>query len=484
MERHREHTEETKLRGEDLPPDVLKVIVGEEEQQECSSNVDQEEPEPPPHIKEEQQELWSSQQGEQLQGLEEADITKFPFTPVTVKSEDDEEKAQFSQLHQRQTQHMKTEADGEDCGGPEPARNSHPHPLLQPETEDQTGDSSEPETDDSADWKETRDPQSALNSLKHDSRRKKTFSCSACGRRFSQKRYLRQHMAIHTEDKQFSCSVCDKRFGRKSNLEDHMRIHTGEKPFSCSVCKISFTQSGNLRSHMVVHTGKKRFSCSVCNKRFARRSRVKKHKCVGQTETEADGEDCGGPEPARDSHPHPLLQPETEDQTGDSSDPETDDSADWKETREPQSALNSLKHDSRCKKRFSCSECGRRFGRNSNLKRHMRTHTGEKPFSCSVCKKSSTRSGDLQKHMRIHTGEKPFSCSECGRAFTVSGTLKRHMRTHTGEKPFSCSVCKKYFTQSAGLHKHMRIHRRRMMMKRNLQELHPRPPALRGHTLF
>ncbi|XP_078101780.1 uncharacterized protein LOC144514843, partial [Sander vitreus] len=87
--------------AKDLPPDVLEVIIGEEEQQEvvkeevppeqqeCSSSVDQLEPEPPQHIKEE---LWSSQEGEQLQGLEEADITKFPFTPVPVKSEDDEEK--------------------------------------------------------------------------------------------------------------------------------------------------------------------------------------------------------------------------------------------------------------------------------------------------------------------------------------------------------------------------------------------------------
>uniref|UniRef100_A0A8C9YQ16 C2H2-type domain-containing protein n=1 Tax=Sander lucioperca TaxID=283035 RepID=A0A8C9YQ16_SANLU len=171
---HRADVQQLSVVKEEVPP----------EQQEWSSSVDQQEPEPPPHIKEEQEELWSSQEGEQLQGLEEADITKFPFTPVPVKSEDDEEEAQSSQLHQRQTQHMETEADGEDCGGPEPARNSHP--LLQPETEDQTGDSSDPETDDSADWKETREPQSALNSLKHDSTCKKTFSCSECGKRFGQ----------------------------------------------------------------------------------------------------------------------------------------------------------------------------------------------------------------------------------------------------------------------------------------------------------
>ncbi|XP_041661403.1 uncharacterized protein LOC121521457 isoform X2 [Cheilinus undulatus] len=46
----------------------------------------------PPHIKEEQEELWSSPEKEELQGLKEADTTKFPFKIVIVKSEDDEER--------------------------------------------------------------------------------------------------------------------------------------------------------------------------------------------------------------------------------------------------------------------------------------------------------------------------------------------------------------------------------------------------------
>ncbi|XP_044028059.1 uncharacterized protein LOC122864562 isoform X4 [Siniperca chuatsi] len=132
------------LRKEEVPP----------EQQDWSPSLDQD-PEPP-HIKEEQEELWTSQEGEQLRGLEEADITKFPFAPVPVKSEEDEEKPQSSQLHQSQTEQMETGADGEDCGGPGPARNSDPDTHLQPETEN--GDDG---------WKETRDPPSVTHETPH-----------------------------------------------------------------------------------------------------------------------------------------------------------------------------------------------------------------------------------------------------------------------------------------------------------------------------
>ena len=177
---------------------------------------------------------------------------------------------------------------------------------------------------------------------------------------------------------------------------------------------------------------------------------------------------CGGPEAARNTDPGAHFQPDTDDTSGDSSEPETDDSDDWKEIRGTRSGLNSLKKshvpisDSRFssgEKPFSCSWCEKRFGRKGDLKRHIDSHTGEKPFSCSVCRKCFTRNGHLQMHMKIHTGEKPFSCSVCGKGFIESGNLKKHMIIHTGEKPFRCSVCDKGFAHSGNLKSHMRSHR-------------------------
>ncbi|KAM6952941.1 uncharacterized protein PEZ65_016474 [Lycodopsis pacificus] len=237
---------------------------------------EQEDPEPP-HIKEEQEELCTSQEGEQLQGLEEADV-KFSFTPV--KSE--EEEAQSSQLHQRQTEQMKTDADGEDCGGPEPDRNLDPDRHPEPDTDEKTGDSSD--TDGSGDWKKTREPQSGLNYVKPDevsdsrcSAGEKLFSCSECEKTFGKRGTLNRHMRIHTGEKPFSCSVCKKSFNWGSTLQTHMRTHTGEKPFSCSVCKKSFKQGSHLQIHMKTHTGEKPFSCSVCKKSFNRGSNLQTH---------------------------------------------------------------------------------------------------------------------------------------------------------------------------------------------------------------
>ncbi|XP_037332081.2 zinc finger and SCAN domain-containing protein 31-like [Pungitius pungitius] len=181
---------------------------------------------------------------EQLQGLEEADMTaSFDL----LKSEDDED-VQSTQLHWGET-----------------------------------GDSPEPGNEDRDDWNESRED---FNSHKNgdDSvsysgcgKSGKPFSCSQCGKCFTYSGALKSHMRCHTGEKPFNCLDCGKCFGTKGNLKIHMRCHTGEKPFSCLNCGKSFTIITNLKQHLICHTGEKPFRCLDCGKRFNKNGNLKTH---------------------------------------------------------------------------------------------------------------------------------------------------------------------------------------------------------------
>ncbi|XP_068188630.1 zinc finger protein 501-like isoform X2 [Antennarius striatus] len=322
-------------------------------QQDWSHSLDQHDPLEHQKIKEEEEEL-SVQQEDQLQGLEEGSVTKFTFTTVIVKSEeDDKDTPQSSQLHH--TNQIKTEA--EDCGGPEPDRNS---------------ESSESESDDSSDWDDSRKPEPGSDPLESDGTPEpggKPFSCSLCGKSYLRKGSLRDHMKLHAEGKHFSCSFCSKKFYSRTGIERHTRIHTGEKPYSCYFCDLGFAQKSSLVSHLRIHTGEKPFKCSICDASFRISCHLSKHLKYHAREKCFSCSLCS-------------------------------------KTFDQREALKEHRLEHKGEKPFSCSVCGKTFARRGTLERHGTVHSEEKPFCCSVCGKGYTRPENLKHHMSVHLEEK------------------------------------------------------------------------------
>ncbi|XP_013874928.1 zinc finger protein 513a isoform X2 [Austrofundulus limnaeus] len=89
-----------------------------------------------------------------------------------------------------------------------------------------------------------------------------------------------------------------------------------------------------------------------------------------------------------------------------------------------------LSADDKLSKQPSCHLCGFSSRYANHVKRHMKTHNGEKPFNCSMCTYASAQLVNLQRHLRIHTGEKPYKCDRCAFACSSLGNLKRHQRMH------------------------------------------------------
>lgn len=104
-----------------------------------------------------------------------------------------------------------------------------------------------------------------------------------CGRRFSRKYTMLEHLKTHTGEKPHLCPVrtCGKRFSTSGNLSRHKRLHATIDPLPCPVqgCLSAFESANKLEKHMKFHRGDAVHVCTVnnCGKTFSTTGNLNRH---------------------------------------------------------------------------------------------------------------------------------------------------------------------------------------------------------------
>ncbi|XP_077483828.1 uncharacterized protein LOC144093941 isoform X2 [Amblyomma americanum] len=177
----------------------------------------------------------------------------------------------------------------------------------------------------------------------------------------------KRHNASTGSQRFMQCRYCSYRSCFPGNMKRHERTHTGEKPYKCRYCPRRSADRGNLSRHEELHLS------------FKVRSLYIKRGRKQSTE----------------------LQPTTE-----------------------------------------ISE---------RKKKQITKHRIQNAVSSD--------GGDVQKRRNASTGSQRYvQCSYCPYKSCFPGNMKRHERTHTGEKPYECLVCHKLFADPSGLNRHKALH--------------------------
>ncbi|XP_055840122.1 zinc finger protein ZFP2-like [Episyrphus balteatus] len=274
----------------------------------------------------------------------------------------------------------------------------------------------------------------------------KDRQCPICNKKFKMVplKRLNYHLLWHNDSRLHKCKYCEKKFIQSTHLAVHEKTHTGESPFKCLHCSMTFKNAHLLNCHSQVH-GTRKFQCNQCPRKFFNRHGMNMHMRTHGDEINKHPrcEICN--KQYRSKMNFRLHNYK-------------------KHGAEPTEAMLKVLKTQQEKrpiiKPYKCPDCPQTFVLHTQLVKHSKTHTENRPYSCKICLKAFKRPAHLKLHMdSLHLKKKPHKCLICGWGFPQRANLTEHMAAKHGDtKDFKCDKCPKEFATIKSLKVHKKMH--------------------------
>ena len=208
------------------------------------------------------------------------------------------------------------------------------------------------------------------------------YSCRFCEKVLYSPRSLQIHEDRHRETLKFSCIYCDKTFPTQTTLARHERTHTGEEEYPCAECDAGFPDKTALVNHTVkMHT----VQIEQCD--LTQSINVERKSYISNMESIKSSQNKQSPDP-------PQIR----------SFPISSKSENYVST--------TTKSEGSKEARFQCGYCDKSFATPSKVKRHILTHTGEKPFVCQFCQRGFSQKVHMMEHISKHHADESLKAQQ------------------------------------------------------------------------